>query len=93
MEKNSEGLEGRGRGQRKLRGAGRGQSKLEGAGRGQEKVGGAILRGAVRDDSLGLCLMCFEVKKRLLKIVTVKVVVRAEILPRDFLQTQRNCQL
>ena len=47
-------LKGAGKGQRKLRGAGRGQSKLRGAGMGQKKVRGAILRRAVREDSLGL---------------------------------------
>ena len=40
----------------------RGQRKLGRAGKGQKKVGGEILGGAVREDSLGLCLMCFEVK-------------------------------
>ena len=33
-----------------------------GRGRGHRKLGGEILGGTVREDSLALCLMCFEVK-------------------------------
>ena len=32
-----------------------------GAWEGTEKIGGEILGGALREDSLGLCLICFEV--------------------------------
>ena len=45
-----------------LKGRGRGQRKLGGTRREQKKVGRAILGGAVRENSLGLSLMCFNVK-------------------------------
>ena len=38
----------------------------------KEKVEGVILGRAVIEDSLGLCLMCFEVTDCYQKIVTVK---------------------
>ena len=50
-----------------LEGHGRGQRKLGWAGRGQRK-----LRGAVREDSLGLCSMCFEVKNDYQKLSLLK---------------------
>ena len=39
----------------------RGLKNFGGAWEGTEKIGGEILGGALREDSLGLCLMCFEV--------------------------------
>ena len=84
MEKDSEGLRKcfggfyqAERGLKNFGGAREGTEKTRRGWKGTEKVGGEILGDAVREDSLGLYLTCFEIKNDCQKLSLQKVLSKA----------------